>query len=149
MFQMTAIIVAALNVFPSGTGLFSDLNVADIQGKSAMEVISYLIMPTDGYTIPGFTQVQTEFTIGMLTAAIAVVGVVAGAITKNVSIGIATLIGIIFVPMVTKSMEFFNRLFTTWDVTALTYMGVTLGVGIIAIIIITIFETPTHGRSGE
>jgi len=149
MFQMTAIVVSTLGVFPSGTTLFSDLNVEDIEGMDFIEIISYLITPDDGYNIPGFTGDQTAFTIGLITAFIGIGGVVVGAITKNVSIAVTTLIAVIFVPMVTKSMNFFQRLFTTWDTPALTYMGITIGVGIMAIIIITLLETPTHGNSGE
>lgn len=139
IFQMTAIVVSALDVFPSGTGLFSDLSFEDIEGKSPEEVIGYLIFPeVSGYSI-----------LSVILVAIGVGGVAIAFVTKNISIAMVGLTAGIFAPMITQSRSFFNVLFTTWDVGALTYLGLTIGVGLIAILIITLLEIPTHGKSGE
>lgn len=146
MFQMSAIIISGLNIFPS-VGLYSDLNYNDIQGKDAIQIISYFITPTGGYSQAG--SYYPVFGIELILGIIGVAGVLIGFLTKDVSIAVVGLIAAIFVPMIAKSMGFFNRLFNQFDTPSLVYLGLAMGVGIAAIVIITLIETPTHGRSGE
>jgi len=54
----------------------------------------------------------------------------------------------IFFNMFSKSIKFMNKMFYNWDNSSMIYMAILFGVMIFTIFIITLAETPTHGKSG-
>lgn len=151
MFQMMAVVIAALNVFPSGAVLYSDIDIDEIEARAndPVQIISYFITPTGGYTSFPSNPGGVLFSINVILLAAGIGGAVVGFITKNVGLAMMGIIAAMFVPMISKSMTFFQVIFSTWNVSSLSYLGVTIGVGLVTVLIITLLETPTHGKSGE
>jgi len=144
VFQLTVIIVNLLGIFPYT--LYSDIETQELQGiRNPIDYLPYFFSLPD---FAGLGSFFTNFTFAMLVFIFAGIGAVYARATHNWSPVIVIIIASSFVPMITRSSKFFNKLFYTWDVPALTYLAVTLGVAIILIAIITIVETPTHGKSG-
>lgn len=138
---MTALIVSSMNIFPSDSILFSDFDLITKieEGTDPAGIIGYILFPAeDGYDI-----------FAVILTTVGIVGTVVGFATKNISVVMVGLTVTLFSPLIGHSSTFFRTLFTTWDVTALTYLGVAIAVGIAATLIITLLETPTHGKSGE
>lgn len=144
MFYMSVIVVNSLGVFPNT--FYSDAEVADLRGQNGpMGIISYLFALPD---IPGVSALFSTFTFAMLTTLFLVIGAAIARATQSWTPVLVVIITSSFVPMLSKSWGFFRKLFTNWDVESMTYLALALGVGLFIIVVITIMETPSHGRSG-
>jgi len=143
-FQFAALIISSLGIFP--TSLYSDVQFSEFADLSWEEQLVYFFTPEGGAEVLGIP--ISDFTIGAIILMMTAGGVVIGFATRNVAIISAVIVGTFFVPMLTKSINFFSVMFNTWDTPALTYLGVSIGLGIIVIVVITLVEMTTHGRSG-
>lgn len=143
--HLTALIVAVMGIFPPGSTLYSDIELEDLEGKNPSEVLAYLFLPTEEGPLQSLTfkALYALFVTGTIA-----LGIISRGSGSVASLSLVVVI-LTFVPMLLKSTEFINKLFTNWNVTSLTYLGLTLIVGILFIVVITIVEMPTHGRSGE
>jgi len=155
MFQMMALTIYGLDVFPQDSMLYSDFDLSNVENVSdPQSVLSYIFFPDEvtfgginigDYKI-GIIQISTLTIIGIITAVIIGGAILARATQTYATVALAV-IGILFYPMIRHSFGFFRRLFTMWDSAAMTYLGVTLGVGILILFILLIVETPTQGDS--
>lgn len=143
LFQFSVVIVNALEVFPSENTFYSDAETRSIRElDSPTDALSYFFeLPG----IPGLSALQTTFTFGMLVILFLSIGAAIARATHSWSPVIVVIIATSFVPMLMKSLGFFNKMLYNWNNQALMYLGLTLGVGIIILVVITILETPTHG----
>lgn len=141
MFQLVIIMVGLLQVFPYT--FYSDVEMQDLQdiGTDPLAIMAYLFTPSD-------TSSFAQFTFAALLAVFTTVGIITAWATHSWTPVIITVIVVSFVPMVTNSFKFFNKLFTNWDVSAMVYLGICIMLGVFLITVFTILETPTHGRSG-
>ena len=143
MFQLVVVMVNVLSVFPYT--FYSDVETQELQELSSpTDVIIYFFDMPD---IPGLSSVESDFTFGMFVTIFLVVGAVIARATQSWTPIIVVILATSFVPMLTKSLKFFNKIIYNWDVSALMYLGLILGFGILMMVIFTIVETPTHGRS--
>lgn len=141
VFQFAVIIINATSVFPNT--LYSDTETEELRNlANPIDVIPYLFAIPE---IPGLSYLQSQFTFGMLVTIFLVLGAAIARATHSWSPVIIVIIATSFVPMITKSLKFFNKLFYNWDSLTLSYMAICLGVGILLLALITILETPTHG----
>jgi len=141
IFQFAVIIVNATNVFP--TTLYSDIETEGLRNlDSPTDVLAYLFEPPN---IPGLSRFQTNFTFGMLITIFTIIGIAAYRISGTWTPMLVLIICGSFIPMMTKSLDFFNKLFYNWDSITMTYLALCIGVGIIILAVITVLETPTHG----
>jgi len=145
MFQMIVLMVNAMGVFPQESRLYSDLETDDFQEKSPEEALTYIFVPSGRI---GPFQVNSFHVMAILTIVVlgsAGLGIVThtGPIIPSIA-----MIGLVVWPMVNTSRGFINTIVYNWDVNSMMYLGLALGVGIVAIVVITIIEQPAHGRSG-
>ena len=141
MFQMAALMIAGIDVFPEGTTLYSDLSDLQTYADSPVDMLSYIFLPdTLGpYRLPG-----GAFTLTAIIGFIIGGGALASIATHSYAPAILAILGVSFVPMVTKSLTFFRRLFQ-FDGVAVVYTAIALGV--LLLFVYMILETPNHGRS--
>jgi len=150
MFQGITLMIAGLGVFPADSQLYSDFEINELEenADSPVDMLSYIFLPS-GEEIGGTTG-NEMITSGILVGAILIIlgiGSVVAVFTKNYTSAVLIIVGISFVPMISKSWGFFNKLFVHWDTSAMTYMGVTLGLGVFILFLLLIVEMPTHGDS--
>jgi len=143
MFQVTVLMVNAADVFPST--FYDDLEVSsNIRNADSPEAaISWLLTPNIG----AFGINKSPLTVGVIVAAFVGLGIAAAIFTHSFLPVVAVIIGYSFFNMLTYSYSFISKLFQ-WETGAMTYLALCLGVGLVFIVIVTIVELPTHGRSG-
>ena len=146
VFELTAILVNGMNIFPAESTFFSDINSEEVReaGNNPLDVYLTLFKPS-GFEVAGFSFSSASFTAILIV--ILTFGTGVAILTKSFVPAVLALQGIILLPMITRSGGFFRKLFENFDSTALTYLGVTIIVGFLIVLLITIIETPTHGRS--
>ena len=145
MFQMTTLVIAGINVFPEGTTLYSDLDLNTLSSYASdpISILSYLFLPSGG--VGTFT--LTDFTLSALIILIVLGGSAVAIATHSYVPAVLAILGISFIPMVMRSLSFFERLFTQWDSVAITYLFIMIGLGVLMMFVFMIIETPTHGGS--
>jgi len=147
-FQLVVIMINVLNVFPYT--LYGDVQTNELASmNSPLDVLAYFFEPPELPSLLGIElgRVGTNFTFGLMVTLFVVMGALISARTHSWTPIVVILISTSFVPMILKSITFFNEIIYNWDVNALAYLGLILGFGIIMMIVFTIMETPTHGRS--
>lgn len=148
MFELTIVFVNLFNVFPYT--LYSDADTNAItKFTDPLDIFGYF------FSIPALTignitltSAQTTFTFALFIILFGIAGAGIAKLSGNWTPIVAVVIASMFVPMLMKSRTLFGKLFIEWDNAALVYMLIILFVGIAYIAMITIVETPTHGRSG-
>ena len=155
MFQMSALMIAGLGVFPTDSTLFSDFDVSEFSSYDNPEdMLSYIFFP-DGLSFGGINigdyeiatiSLTTITIIGVITVFVGV-GAAFARLTQSYAPVVLAVIGILLYPMINHSFGFFRKLFMHWDNTAMMYMGLTLGLGILILFLLLIVETPVQGRS--
>jgi len=155
-FQLSALIIAGMSVFPTGTTLYSDfeIDVLEENSDNPSEALAYIFMPNGtkigsfdifGYEFGGFE--LNSFSI-MAVLSLIIIGGAAFSIVAHSFIPAAlAVLGLSFLPMLTHSYSFFNKVFTIGDNTSMIYLGLTLMVGVLAMFVITIVEMVAQGRS--
>ena len=148
IFQVTILVVGATNIFPNT--FYSDFETDELKThmNSVEGMISYLFVPS-GTLNWMINQVGASsfFIIPALVATFLFIGSALSVLTQSMAPISITVVGLLFVPMITKSYKFFNQLFIYGNSEALMYLGVLFGILILVIAIITIIEMPTQGRS--
>jgi len=139
MFELMVIIVNGMGVFTNT--FYSDIETDALKDKGIWEVVQDIMLPTDNKYIG---EVSVYALAGLFVAG----GILSGIATKNVIIPSLIFLLYVVFAMCLSSYEFFQDLFTKWNSDSLVYLGVVLGVGMVIVAIITVIETPTHGRSG-
>lgn len=146
-FQMIALTVASLGVFPSDSTLYSDFDINELEDNadSPLNILTYLFAPGDTTSIAGISVPSA----GLVTiiGVIAGVGTIGAIFTGNYIIAVLAVVGVTFIPMFTKSFGFFQKIFLYWDTAALTYLGLTLGLGLFILVLLLIVEFPAQGDS--
>jgi len=141
IFQMMAIVTAALNIFPKGSTLYSDIDLETLASKdNPVDVLSYMFVPNSNAYF-------NKFTIGAIVVSIVTVGGAVAFFTGTFTPVVITIIGLALIPMLVRSQSFFSRLFSIGNSQALIYLGLCLGVGFIIIAAITLIELPAQGDS--
>lgn len=148
MFQLSVLIVNTLNIFPLDALLYSNLEVENLQSGDVWTVYGELFTFDTGITIP-YLGTFNEASVDALMTMFIVGGVVVSIFTRNPSLIAVAVIGYLYVPIIVNSFDFFRKIFLYPDVPSVTYLGVSMGVGILIIAVITIIEMTTHGRSGS
>jgi len=145
VFQMSILLVNAMDIFPTDGTFYSDIEQQELRnaGNDPLKIFEKLFIPAD-VNIAGFSLGAGIWAVVFL---IATVGTGAAIFTHSFVPAVLAVQAILFIPLVTRSMTFFNKLFRTWDHASLTYLSLIMIVGFLVIIFITIIETPTHGRS--
>ena len=141
VFQISALMIASLNIFEDT--LYSDFDLEELSEHNTPQgMLTYLFVPEG--TAAGW--IGGDFTIPALVAIFLGIGTAFSFVTQSFTPISIVVVGLIFTPMVTKSMGFFNQLFSVGG-TAVWYIGILLGVSVLVIVVITIIEMPTQGRS--
>lgn len=144
-FQMSIVIINLMNVFPNESTLYSDVEIKDLLAfDDPLDFLTYFFSVPQLPGLGAFTQ----FTFAMLVFMFLIAGAAIARATQSWTPIVVVIIATSFVPMITKSLKFFNKIFYNWDSPALVYLALTLGVGLILIALFTIVETPTHGKGG-
>lgn len=149
VFQFAVIIINLTGVFPAGAVLYSDIDTEVIRNASSPTAV--IIELFDIGEIPlispamRLTGISSELTFPVLVMLFITFGAIIAKATHSLTPMVIAIIGVSFVPMVTNSLTFFNRLFLNWDSMSMLYLTIALGFGILMVAIVTILETPTHG----
>lgn len=142
VFQMAALIIGALDVFPYG--LYSDFDASELAAHDTPQgMLTYLFVPEGN----NYGLILGDFTIPVLIAAFLGAGTLFSYVTQSFAPVSIVIVGTVLTPMLTKSISFFNQIFSKGDSVALTYLGLLLGICVLVIVVFTIIEMPTHGRS--
>lgn len=142
VFQMSVLMVASLNIFDNT--LYSDFDMEELDEHDTPQgMLTYLFLPEG----TAASWIGGDFTIPALVAIFLGVGTAFSVITQSFTPISIVIVGLVFTPMITKSLGFFNQLFSIGGSQALLYMGVLVGVSVLVIVVITIIEMPTQGRS--
>ena len=120
---------------------YSDVEVGNLEDHTAWQIFS------DFFT-PAGNEYFSSMSMSALVALFVGVGSAIAFVTKSYVAIPVIIIGFSFFNMMTKSYGFFSKLFTNWDNTQLTYLGICLGTLLIVVTVITIVEMAAHGRSG-
>jgi len=147
MFQMTALTIGSLGVFPADSTLYSDFDTQELEDNAGnpLDVLAYLFAPGETTSIAGITITSAQ--ILTIVGVIAGLGTLGAVFTGNYIVAVLVVVGVTFVPMITKSLGFFQKLFVHWDTAALTYMGVQLALGVVILLLLLIVELPAQGDS--
>ena len=156
-FQLTALTIAGIAVFPEGTTLYTDFDLNELEESStnATAVFSYIFMGDENKTVGGidvfsfnFAGFQLrDFSIWGIIGIMIVSGTIISVATKSYVPAVLAVLGLAFFPMLSHSTTFFYSLFTKWDSLSMLYLGITLIVGVLAMFLITLVEIPTQGGS--
>lgn len=142
-FQMCILVVGSLGIFPYG--FYSDMDPAELASHdSPQSMLTYLFAPPGG--LPSWFNLG-NFTIPALIAIFLGIGTITSILLKSYLPITIIVVGLFFVPMVTKSYGFFNQLFYYGNSQALIYLGLLFGIVVLIIAVITIVELPAQGRS--
>ena len=141
IFQMTAMTISVLGVFPKSMSMYSDINFNNLdQNSNWWEYISYFFGAGYG-----------DFTTTLATLGIS--GIVFGAgiflafINGNITPFMVSIFGVIAIHMLGTSKEFFGVMLQKGG-TGVVYLGICIFVALGALILFTIIETPSGGDSG-
>jgi len=142
---MIVLTVKAMDVFPTESQLYSDVETDEWVDMSPIDIINEIYDPNnlvEAVDLPNFT---IGAILGVLIGASIILGIFThvGPIVPSI-----ILIGIAIWPLIITSRGFFNQILNNWNIMSMTYIGLTFGVGIIIIVVITLIEQPAHGRSG-
>jgi len=153
MFQMAALVISGLGVFPTDSSLFSDFDMQEFSDiEDPEDMLSYIFFP-NGLSFGGINvgdyqiatiSMTTVTIIGIITVFVGV-GAAFARLTQSYAPVVLAVIGILFYPMITHSFGFFRKMFTHWDVASMSYLAVSIGLGILILFVFLIVETPTHG----
>lgn len=145
IFQMTVILVNATDIFPKDGTLYGDLdyNKLTSQDKDAFKIFETLFTPSDR-TIAGISLGKGIWQVVLI---IGTIGTGIALFTRQYTVAVLAVIALMFIPLVSNSLGFFNTLIHTWNHESISYLAVIFAVSMLIIIFITILETPTHGRS--
>ena len=150
MFQMTALTIGSLGVFPSDSTLYSDFDTAELEENAGnpVDVLAYIFLPSD-VSIAGITGAKILSNGVLLGVIFIIVGIGTGAalLTGQYTVATLAVVGLTFIPMITKSLGFFQKLFMHWDTAALTYMGIQIALGVVILLLLLIVELPAQGGS--
>jgi len=143
IFQMSILMISTFGLFPYG--FYSDFDTEELASHSTPQgMLTYLFEPPGG--LPGWFNIG-DFTIPALIAVFLGIGTITSIFLQSYIPVTLVVVGLFFVPMVTKSYGFFNQLFYYGNSQALIYFGLLIGIVILVIAVITIVEMPTHGGS--
>lgn len=150
LFQVVVVLVNSLGVFPDDSTLYSDVEMEEIESQDGdiLGILSYIFLPQGEFKILGISVTITSFSIAAIISIIAVSGAAVSIVTHSFIPVVLALFSILFLPMFTRSIGFFRRVFEIGDSPSLMYLGVVLLVGIMIVFVLTVVEMPTHGRSG-
>ena len=142
IFQITVVMVESLEVFPNSFFKENEIETLDIKDTDDM--------PQAAETIFSNMFIPSQSFFGKMRYGVAIlVGTAISFLTKqNPAVIVVAVLGYSFFNMITNSFGFFSNLFRTWDSPSLIYLGICFGVGLVIIVVITILEQLTHGRSG-
>jgi len=147
VFQISTLLVGSLGIFPMDSVLYSDFETAELesyaQNGSYLDAFGYVFAPGD--TIFGISIAKAD--ISIIIGVVCGVSAILGIATHHPSIGILPIMGILFIPMITQSGNFFRSIAMKFSSTALMYIFVIIMLQVIVVFLFTIIETPTHGRS--
>lgn len=146
IFQLVPLMINSLGVFPDVYVFYSDVdqapaieNVPYTYNYSGAEQIFYTLFT------PKENQYFSSASITVILATFIGVGSVVAVFTKNYVLIPLLFQGYMVTVMLSKSMNFFGKLFGNWDSMALLYLGLIFGVCVVILIVITMMETVTHG----
>ena len=144
IFEVTVLMINAMDIFPNELYSDSDTELEKLESSEGpWEIVRTLFVPSSNSYISniGIAGIVGLFVIGG--------GVAAYFSHGNMSGLVIVFFCYVFFTMITNSIGFFDKIFRHYNEagSAMVYLGVCLGVAIFIIFIITIVETPTHGRS--
>lgn len=139
--HVTILMINSLGVFPKT--LYSDAETKLYDFSDPNDILLYLFPAVDGTDNILFSILAGGF-LGLA----GILAMIASLKTGNFGIVIVTLIGASFVPMILKSMDLLNKILYIGDSEAMIYLAACFSIGVIFLIVITMLETITHGRSG-
>jgi len=149
MFQIVVVAVESTSIYPNSFFEENEIETLEIEEEddipNAMNVIfENMFLPSEGI----FGEIR--YGVAVLVGIFLVAGTAVSFLTKqNPAVIVIAVLGYSFFNMISNSFGFFSNLFRNWNSTALIYLGVAIGVGLVIITIITILETISHGRSGS
>ena len=148
IFQITVVMVESLDVFPNTFFATSDVDELDIEQaddmpEAAETIFSNMFLPSQSFFG------TARYGVAALVGVFLTVGTAVSFLTKqNPAVIVVAVLGYSFFNMISNGFDFFSNLFMNWDSPSLIYLGIAFGVGLVIIVIITILESLTHGRSG-
>jgi len=144
IFQMSVLIIAATGIFPEDGRFYSDIQSDKWIDKTPEGILAEIYVPSG--QIAGIS--ISEFGVVAVLLALVTAGVALGFLTRSPVIPSILGVGLAIWPMINSSRGFFNSLFNNWDNNSMIYLGITFGIAIIIVVIVTLIEQPAQGRSG-
>lgn len=143
VFQISIFVINALAIFPENATLWSDAEIPSNlrNANDTMQFLRYMFVPDDN---PYFSELSWAAILGVFTVAAAV----SSLLTRSIAPAVMIILIYLFIPMITQSKVYIDKIFYMTDSTAVIYLGVIIFLGISIIALITIAETASHGRSG-
>ena len=139
--HITILIINSLGVFPNT--LYSDEETKEYDFSDPNDILLYMFPAMDG---------TDNILVSILTGGFVTLASLAALLvslkTGNFGVVIVTLIGASFVPMILRSMDLIKKILYVGDNQAMIYLAACFSIGVIFLIVITMLETITHGRSG-
>ena len=149
-FQGVVLIIHVLDVFPEDARLYSDLDVQEldqsINESGVIGAFTYILGGKGSITVLGISiPINTLTLVGI--AGVFIAGAAVAVFTHSFLPVVYAIYSITLIPMFTHSRGFFEKIFTTFDSTALVYLGIVIFLMFMMIILFTLIENATHGRS--
>lgn len=149
-FQGVVLVIHVLDVFPQDARLYSDLDVNELQQNIDKEGVvgafKYIMGTPGSIKVIGFKISLSDLTLAGIVG-IFIGGAIVAVATHSFLPVVYALFIITIIPMFTQSRRFFEKIFTTFDSTALVYLGIVIFLMFMMIILFTLIENATHGRS--
>ena len=146
MFPIVVLTVNSMGIFPYT--FYSDTEIQNVYSitptSTAEGIFSIMLVPNIDFL--GVT--DQAITISLVVGVFTIAGAAVAIVTHSFAPVIISFMGYCFFVMMTKSMGFVQKIFNNFGGTEMIYLGLLIGIGIVIIVIITIVETPAHGRSG-
>lgn len=139
--HVTILMINSLNIFPNA--LYSDEDTREFDFSNPNDILLFLFPAMDGEDNILFSILTGSF-LGLA----GILAIIASVKTGNFGIIIVVLIGSSFVPMILNSMDLFKKIVYVGDSEALVYLAACFSICVIFLVVITMLETITHGRSG-
>ena len=150
IFPIVVLMINSLNVFPYTFYSDEEVPYSITQDSSPADLLAIMLVPSG--VLEGMNAVgddgATYVTVGIIVAIFAGIGSAVAVFTKSYAPIIIAFVGLNFYNLISKSFGLFRKIFMNWESTALMYLGLAVGIIIVAIVIITIMEIPAQGRSG-
>ena len=141
VFYVTILMVNAMEIFPNT--FYSDQETGITSNNPGGVITSIFVPALNNWGL-------SSATAAALTAFIVGGAIGTGILVQSPVLPSVIIMGYLFFNMMTRSYDFFDKLFTNWggQGTSIFYLGLCIGAGLFVVGLISIIEMVAQGRSG-